>query len=208
MFCTDGPVYQPAGPMIEQHKGPNLGLPETVKLPPDLKVTYQSHPPSETATERKESHSANTRSQKSSKSSEAKSASNKKAKASSSGTSESQSAAVLHQPYKPAEVGSSRTVKIHQTTVVPTGNGAVATTTNSSSYSVFGGGGSGSVMGSPGSGSAISQQHTVASTNVSIHHPGLAVPSGGMFYPGYMGAPSQSPFAPNKYPMLTAEPFR
>ncbi|ODM93417.1 Bromo adjacent y domain-containing 1 protein [Orchesella cincta] len=98
-------VYQPAGPLIEPHKQSSVPagiLPETVRLPPDLKVTYQTHPPSSAFVA-----SPETQTKTSSSSSKSHKSSSSSSSTSTHKSSEKSAGTILHQPYKSTTSSSS-----------------------------------------------------------------------------------------------------
>ncbi|XP_021958351.1 mucin-19 isoform X2 [Folsomia candida] len=203
-----GNFYQPAGPLIEPHKVPAGLLPETVKLPPDLKVTYQTHPPKNPAVSSQQ-HSSSSSSSTSASSSAAKADTSSGRKHATNSKDKSSSGQILHQPYKSSSSSSSTSQSRHQSGY-PTPN------STGSSYVINPATATGSPL-------HLSSQPTMSSS--SHHHghghqipvpPGPASSSaappsaGGLFYSTSAAyAPHHhSPFAPSKYPMVPPESYR
>ncbi|OXA49990.1 Bromo adjacent y domain-containing 1 protein [Folsomia candida] len=193
-----GNFYQPAGPLIEPHKVPAGLLPETVKLPPDLKVTYQTHPPKNPAVSSQQ-HSSSSSSSTSASSSAAKADTSSGRKHATNSKDKSSSGQILHQPYKSSSSSSSTSQSRHQSGY-PTPN------STGSSYVINPATATGSPL-------HLSSQPTMSSS--SHHHghghqipvpPGPASSSaappsaGGLFYSTSAAyAPHHhSPFAPSK----------
>ncbi|CAG7817656.1 unnamed protein product, partial [Allacma fusca] len=215
-----GTVYQPAGPLIEPHKNPpglstGIQLPETVRLPPDLKVTYQTHPPGNSPLVT--SSSAGGSSGKG-VGHGSRSSSSTKAKTSHSAThskSSSQSV-ILHQPYKSSVSSTSSSSTSTSSRATPNQQLASHQTSSSSTtnLSIFGSSGTSATLMAAPLGSTMGQQQHTISSNVTMtaHHPmsASAVSAGaapGMYYPGFLG-PHHSPFAPSKYPMVPPDSYR
>ncbi|CAL8088887.1 unnamed protein product [Orchesella dallaii] len=234
-----GTVYQPAGPLIEPHKQSSVPagiLPETVRLPPDLKVTYQTHPPSSafvaTSETQTKTSSSSSKSHKSSSSSSS----------TSTHKSEKSAGTILHQPYKSSTSSSSHASPSPSLTrTIPSsyssGSGYASSTgtpllspsdqtlstshhhhLQASSAAASVASVHGTQLGSVSGGGSLSMaahhpHHSLSSAGSiagvgSQHTQNSGAPSSsGLFYTTNYG-PHHSPFAPCKYPIVPPDAYR
>ena len=177
--------------------GGYIHIPESVRLPPDLKVTYQTHPPS--------SLPPPVQSKQSSRSS------------SSSGTSKSGSSkgggGILHQPYKTSSASTSSSST--STNTVSTGTQRSSTQRHSllpsaTTSTLIEGNNAGAFgalqqpLGGSGGGSIGTHTAMTAAAVTAMGGSGAAH----MYYPGYSGPHHSSPFAPSKFPIVPPDSFR
>lgn len=205
-FVIGSTVYQPAGPLIEPHKiaaVPAGVLPETVRIPSDLKVTYQTRPPTSAVLTVSSSGS-----QKGSEKTSEGRHGGSKATPTTSISQRSQSKQILHQPYKSATTSSLTVTTSTKQPQPPTFIHSPLAV--NSTFSAQGGGSL--MMGSGGGPMAVGTLTQSAALSSHINPSSAIMTSGtaagnGSLYFGYGGS-HQSPFAPSKFPIVPPDSFR